>query len=107
MIRWKDHGDKGSKVFYRSMRPRSALSNITELINEEGVHCHDQAQLEEICYLFYSRLYQQRPMDPMAIRAQVETLARIQPRLTGAMIDLLLAPVSLDELTKALSEMAR
>jgi hypothetical protein len=43
----------------------------------------------------------------MVAKVQADTLARIQPRLTKSMINLLHTPVSLDELTKALSEMAR
>jgi hypothetical protein len=70
------------------------------------VRCHDQEQLEEIC-LSFSQLYQNRPCTVELRRAQSSVLNRIQPKLTGKMIESLRAPIGLEELTKAVHSMAK
>jgi hypothetical protein len=88
-VQWKAHGDRGTKEFYRTMKPRTSQAHITELLNANGERCHDQLQLEEICYTLYSRLYQRRPVDPTIARMQRDILTRTRPKLTKSMAALL------------------
>jgi hypothetical protein len=82
-------------------------AQITELLSPEGVSCYDQGQLENFCFLFFSKLYQGRSHTPETTRVQEVVLSRIQSKLTDDMVERLRAPLRLEELTKAVGEMAK
>jgi hypothetical protein len=62
-MRWRQKDDSRTKEFYSAIKSKTTHACITELVNEEGVSCFDQQQLEDICFSFYSKLYSQRTPD--------------------------------------------
>jgi hypothetical protein len=106
-VQWKSRGDSSTKESYKAVKLGVAQARIPELLSLEGVSCFEQEQLEGICFFFFSKLYQGRLSNPETGRLQEAVLGRIQPKLTDAMIESLKAPLKLEELTKAVGEMAR
>jgi exonuclease III len=105
-IKWKAVGDKCSKEFFQATREKSTASHIVELTDKFGQEHTSQAALQQICQEYYKTLYTAR-QDTLAIEgAKHQALCCVEDSLSGAMKDILHAPISLGELKNALDEIA-
>lgn len=60
-IKWNEVGDKCSRQFFQTVRKRDTNSAILGLRNRKGEVVDKKADLEDICFDFYSLLYKGQP----------------------------------------------
>jgi hypothetical protein len=61
----------------------------------------------DVCHAVTSNSMSMRPSTVELQRVQTSALSKIQPKLSGEMVDVLRAPISLEELSRAVKEMAK
>ena len=105
-VKWKRVGDACTAEFFRASKAHSGASNITSLEDEDGSLHSDQQGLERICTEFYTKLYTANPGSAEQADAATQALATMSDRLSEDMKVSLRAPMTMEELSKALSEMA-
>jgi hypothetical protein len=105
-VRWCLHGNRGSKEFYNATRQKHNKSSISELEDNTGSIRSSSNELKDICYGFYFQLYAARPEAPETQNDQDWATEARRTRLTLAMMQALDRPLSLEELSAALKEMA-
>lgn len=98
-------GDSCSKEFFRASKAHTGASQLTELEDEAGLLCSDQASLEGICSRYYGNLYSKPARSVAQEAAAGQSLSCLSDRLTGAMKAALRKPISLQELEAALKDM--
>jgi hypothetical protein len=105
-IKWRAKDDCNSPEFYDVVRQRSTQTSITKLKDLEGRVLTRQADLEAVCWDFYSSLYIRCADSPLIVDAQAWAFDGTYCHFSSDMVHSLDRPIFLAELSKALAEMA-
>ena len=106
-VRWRQHGDKGSKEFYTAVRPKSGPSaTLTGLLDSHGILQTSQEGMQSVCHIFYSTLYARRQISQDTLNRQLWAFEGFPSKLTPQMTTALQRPITLAELSAALTAMA-
>lgn len=91
--------------FYRAAKQHTGASHITELVNDQGVSCHDRADLKAICNDYYKSLYTKGTQTDEVTSARSGVLECLADRLSPEMKASLDQPITRGELSAALTDM--
>lgn len=102
--KWQKVGDKCSREFFKSIRPRNVQSIISELRDNQGKSFTKKEDLEKICLDFYQNLYKYKEISEGAMN---EVLEGLPATFTCDMNETLSKDITEKELSAAVLSMAK
>jgi exonuclease III len=105
-LKWKEKGDWGSKEFFDMVSEKPKSTVITQLKDSQGSIVYDDSGLNEVCWKYYSNLYESPSLQPSASDLD-HVLNLIPTRFTEHMCASLSRPLTSHELHAAALKIAK
>ncbi|KAG7586565.1 Ribonuclease H domain [Arabidopsis thaliana x Arabidopsis arenosa] len=99
-VLWMQAGDKNTRYFHAKTKQRRSHNRITALEDEAGNIKQTDKEIQNIIHSYFTNLYSSSGSDQLDM-----VLQHIQPRVTAQMNQQLTAPVTEEEIFKALAQM--
>ena len=103
-VKWQQVGDKCSKEFFRSVRPKNTQTVISEIKDRRGRIFTKREDLEGICHNFYQDLYAHKEITEEAMAKALEGFSTTFP---PAIIEAISKEITEEELGHAVTSMAK
>ena len=104
---WTQIGDRANGNFFRCKGPHNAKTLVTHLRQEDGSISWDPVEMRNIATRFYNTLLEAEKDSEEARECRNKVWDKIQPKISKEMNDLLLAPMTEEELREALQALPR
>jgi len=100
-VSWLREGDRNTKYFHMCANQRKRKNQIVEIKDKQGNHCSSQRDIEQAFIHYFQELF--LAGDAVDVEPSVEAL---ECKVTPEMNQKLLAEFTVEEITKALNQMA-